>query len=61
MYKVVMRKLAEVHRAELRDKELVAMHDNTRTYWQEVVSDRCVVIVTAYVVHNHYVNLAFNC
>ena len=53
VYKVVMRKLAEVHEAKLGDKGLVAMHDNTRTYWQEVVSDRCVVIVTTSVVHDH--------
>ena len=48
---VAMRKLAEVHRAELRDRELVAEHDNTRTYWKEVVSDRCVVTVTTSVVN----------
>ena len=53
MYKVAMRKLAEVHEAKLQDRERVAMHDNTKSYWQEVVSDRCVATVITSVVHYH--------
>ena len=53
MYKVAMRKLAEVHKAKLGDRERVAMHYNTGSYWKEVVSDRCVVTVTTSVVYDH--------
>ena len=38
MYLVIMRKLAEVHVHHLRDRDLPVKHDNTQSYWQEVVS-----------------------
>ena len=38
VYQVAMKKLVEVHGRVLGDRELAAMHDNTQSYWQEVVS-----------------------
>ena len=32
-----MKKLAKVHGVVLRDKQFVARHEETHTYWQEVV------------------------
>lgn len=38
VYQVAMKKLVEVHGRMLGDGELAAMHDNTQSYWKEVVS-----------------------
>ena len=38
VYLVIMRKLAEVHVEELGDRVLTGKHEDTQSYWQEVVS-----------------------
>ena len=45
LHEVAMRKLAEVHRVELRSRDLVAQHKDTQSYWKETVSDCCFAIV----------------
>lgn len=51
MYQLAMRKLAEVHGRVLGDGVLAAMHDNTYSYWQEVVSAGHVMTEANSIVH----------
>ena len=37
LYLVIMKKLAEVHGTAWGDRKLSVMHDNTQSFWQEVV------------------------
>lgn len=39
MHVAMMSKVAEVHGVVLGDRQLIAEHQNTQPYWQEVVSD----------------------
>ena len=38
VYLLIMQKLAEVHVQVLRGRELPVKHQDTQSYWQEVVS-----------------------